>query len=275
MSSYFDKNLIDLLPDIYRENDETGDLETFLKIPAATFDEIKHLIDRFPEIFDVDRCEDRFLPFLGEIVGHRFDPLTSTAVQRRLIREAIEIYRRKGTIPAVGRSLSAVGWQGRIDETFHKALRLNRRSTVGRAKLPGMIYSLGVYRIESDNIVQGIRSGLDFHHPAGTRVFFLQWLSSLLSMASDFEAVIKKVVECVCLEHLHETYVVNHNALNNRLSPDAQKQDLGLVADHPRHHANAGCGTCRGLHFPLAWAQAAIPPEYGEPQRPAAAEPVD
>ncbi|MBT8340730.1 MAG: hypothetical protein HKP58_12520 [Desulfatitalea sp.] len=228
MSSYFDKNLIELLPALYRESDETGDLETFLKIPAATLDEIKLLIDRFPEIFDVDRCEDRFLPFLGEIVGHCFDPFTDTAVQRRLIREAVEIYRRKGTIPAVGRSLNAVGWQGRIEETFRKALRLNRRSTVGRAKLPGMIYSLGVYRIESDNIVQGVRAGLDFHHPAGTKVFFLQWLSSLLSMESDFEAAIKKVVEGVCLGHLHETFVVNHNALNTDYHLTRKNKTWGL-----------------------------------------------
>ncbi len=215
MSSYFEKKLIDLLPSLYRERDETGDLETFLKIPATNLDELKLLADRFPEIFDVDRCEDCFLPFLGEIVGHRFDPFSDAAVQRRLIREAVEIYRRKATIPAINRSLTDIGWQGRIDETFRTALRLNRRSTVGHAKLPGMIYSLGVYRIESDNIVQGLRSGLDFHHPAGTKVFFLQWLYSLLSMESDFNAVIKKVVERVCLGHLHETFAVNHNALNS------------------------------------------------------------
>ncbi|MCC7556621.1 MAG: hypothetical protein KO254_11035 [Methanoculleus marisnigri] len=214
MSSYFEKKLIDLLPPLYRERDETGDLETFVKVPASSLDDLKLLADRFPEIFDFDRCEDRFLPLLGEIVGHRFDPLSDAAKQRRSIREAIEIYRRKATIPAIGRSLTDLGWQGRIDETFRKALRLNRRSIVGRAKLPGLIYSLGVYRIDSDNIVQGIRPGLVFHHPAGTKVFFLQWLYSLLSMESDFQAVIKKVVERVCLGHLHETFVVSHNALN-------------------------------------------------------------
>lgn len=214
MSSYFEKKLIDLLPPLYRERDESGDLDAFLKVPAASLDELKGLAERFPEIFDIGRCETRFLPFLGGIVGHCFDPTVNTSVQRRLIREAVEIYRRKGTIPAIGRSLVDIGWEGRIEETFHKALRLNRRSVVGRAKLPGLIYSLGVYRIDSDNLVQGVRDALPFHHPAGTRVFFLQWLYTLLSMESDFEAVIKKVVERVCLGHLHETFVVNHNALN-------------------------------------------------------------
>ena len=119
MASYFEKKLIDLLPPLYRERDGSGDLQALLNVPAASLDELKELIDRFPELFDVDRCEDRFLPFLGEIVGHRFDPLADAQTQRKLIREAVEIYRRKGTIPAISRSLTDIGWQGGIEETFH------------------------------------------------------------------------------------------------------------------------------------------------------------
>ena len=64
MSSYFEKKLIDLLPPLYRERDESGDLDAFLKVPAASLDELKVLAERFPEIFDVGRCEEMFLPFL-------------------------------------------------------------------------------------------------------------------------------------------------------------------------------------------------------------------
>ena len=85
----------------------------------------------------MDRCEERFLPLPAEVVGHRFAPLKDAARQRRLIREAVEIYQRKGTIPAIRRSLVEIGWEGRIEETFRKALRLNRRSVVGRASGSG------------------------------------------------------------------------------------------------------------------------------------------
>jgi len=61
MASYFEKKLIDLLPPLYRERDGSGDLQALLNVPAASLDELKELIDRFPELFDVDRCEDRFL----------------------------------------------------------------------------------------------------------------------------------------------------------------------------------------------------------------------
>ncbi len=214
MGTYFDKKLIELLPPLYEREDESGDLQTFLTVPSVTLDEIKELIDRFPELFDVEQCDERFLPYLARIVGWSFDPTRDSATQRRAIREAVEFYRRKGTIPAIRRSLTDIGWEGNIEETFRQALRLNRRSVMNHARLPGLIYSLGVYRIEQDNVIQDIRDALEPHHPAGTRVFFLQWLYSVLSMETDFEAFIKKVAQRVCLGHLHETFVVNHNSLN-------------------------------------------------------------
>ena len=214
MAPYFEKKLIELLPPLYRERDATGDLEAFLGIPAAALDELKEHIDRFPDLFDVDRVEARFLPLLGEIVGHRFDPLSDADTQRREIREAIETYRRKGTLPAIGRALADHGWRGRIEETFRQALRLNRRAVVGRSKLPGSIYSLGAYRVESDTVIPGLRGRLAFHHPAGTRAFFLQWLALLMSVGVEVEALSKERVRRIALGHLHETFVLGNNTLN-------------------------------------------------------------
>ena len=148
------------------------------------------------------------------MVGHRFDPLTDAETQRREIREAIEIYRRKGTLPAIGRALAEDGWSGRIEETFRQALRLNRRGVVGRSKLPGRVYSLGAYRMISDTVAPGLRERLAFHHPAGTRVFFLQWLALVMSAESEVEIFSKEQVRRIGLGHLHETFVVGHNALN-------------------------------------------------------------
>ena len=215
MDAYFEKKLVELLPPLYRERDETGDLESFLKVPAATLDELKELMDRLPELFDVERCEHRWLPYLGEVVGHRFDPRGDADRQRRQIREAIEIYRHKGTLPALGRALIDLEWRGRIEETYRQALRLNRRSVVGRAKLPGTIFSLGAYRVESDHVVPGLRDGLRFHHPTGTRAFFRQWLILLLSLELGAEPLTARQIQRVCFGQVHETFVVGRNALNS------------------------------------------------------------
>ena len=145
---------------------------------------------------------------------HRFDPLADAEPQRWEIREAIEIYRGKGTLPAIGRSLADHGWRGRIEETFPQALRLNRRAVVGRSKLRGSIDSLGAYRVESDTVIPGLPDRLSFHHPAGTRAFFMQWLALLMSVESDVEVLSKERVRRIGLGHLHETFVLGNNALN-------------------------------------------------------------
>src|SRR5512145_803180 len=99
MAQSFETRLLDLLPPLYRLRDESGDLAAFLRVPGASLDELKELIDRFPLLFDVDRCEERWLPLLSALVGLPFDPRRSPAENRRRIREAVPLYRRKGTIP--------------------------------------------------------------------------------------------------------------------------------------------------------------------------------
>ena len=45
MTGYFAKLLFDLLPPLYRIHDETGDLASFLQVPAASLDNFKDLIE--------------------------------------------------------------------------------------------------------------------------------------------------------------------------------------------------------------------------------------
>ncbi len=213
--AYFEDKLLDLLPPIYRERDESGDLRAFLAIPAATLNEVKRLIDALPSIWNVDACDPRFLPVLSAAVGYSFDPTRDPDVQRREILEIIEQYRRKGSIPAIRRALINVGWQGEIEETFRSALRLNRRSVITRAKLPGELYSLGVYRIGSRNIAPVIRETLSSQHPAGTRVFFLQWLLSQDSMEDDFIALLRRTVALHSTGRIRDAFIVGRRLLNS------------------------------------------------------------
>lgn len=215
MADWFQNNLTDLLPPLYEHKDESGDLRSLLSLPAGTLDEIKEAIDRFPDIFDVERCDERFLPLLAYLVGHRYDGTDTPENQRRLIREAVEIYRRKGTIPAIDRSLASIGWEGQIEETFRSTLRLNSRSRLSSAKLPGNVFSLGVYRVHSLNLAEGVRDALSFHHPAGTRAFFLQWLATFLEIGADLEFQNAAHVRSVVLAFLDETFVLGRSRLGS------------------------------------------------------------
>ena len=170
--SDFSMRLMDLLPSVYREHDTEGDLAAFLGVPGATLDEIQEHIDRMPRAWDVDQCEPRYLPLLAALVGVELNTRQDTASQRRAIREAVEGYRKKATLPAIRRALERIGWEGSVEETSRETVRLNRHATLNRHRLPGEMYSLGVYRLVSETRVAGIRAALAPHHPAGTRCFF-------------------------------------------------------------------------------------------------------
>ncbi len=130
MTTPYAERLMDLLPPVYRERDN-GDLAAFLGIPGATLDEVESHVDQIASIYDVDACDPRFLPFLAALVGLTFDPRRDTDRQRREIREAVETYRRKGTVAAMLFAAERAGWQGRIEETFQHTCRLNRRARGG------------------------------------------------------------------------------------------------------------------------------------------------
>ena len=215
MSDWFKDNLLGLLPPLYEHNDEAGDLRTFLSLPAGTLDELKQAIDDFPTIFDVDHCDERFLPLLAKLVGLEVDGTCSPDCQRRRVREAVEIYRRKGTTPAIERDFDALGWQGELQETFRSALRLNARSRLSKAKLPGLVFSLGVFRVLCLNQTEGLRDALVFHHPAGTRCFWLQLLLEWIEGGAMLDFGHANAVRRIVLAFLDETFVLGRSSLGS------------------------------------------------------------
>lgn len=168
----FQERLQALLPDLYLLEDLTGDLHTLLQLIGMTLDELQVAIAGVPALASVADCSPEFLPFLAALVGVTYDPTVDPTPQRRGIREAIERYRRIGTLSALRRDLVALGWLGQIIETHRFVLRLNTRATLNRQKLPGARYNLGIYGVTGvDPDDDAIREILDRHQPAGT----LRW----------------------------------------------------------------------------------------------------
>ena len=215
--SWFDTHLVDLLPSVWRERDTTGDLAAFLKIPAATLDEFKNRVDALPSVFDVDDCDPAFLPLLAALIGWPLDPDANADVQRRALRETVEFYRRKGTIPAIVRSLENIGWRGGLFETFRAMLRTNRRARLNAFRLAGTVFNQGVYRVESDNIVPGVRTALAPHHPAGARVFFLQRMDGAEDAGQDAEAGFRHASRRGTFARQYEDFILNDTGLNSPL----------------------------------------------------------
>ncbi|OPZ87276.1 MAG: Phage tail protein (Tail_P2_I) [bacterium ADurb.Bin429] len=159
-----------LLPDLYLLEDTRNDLRALLGILGPTLDDLTAKIAGLPSLASVDVCPPDFLTFLAGLVGVTYDPTLDPAPQRRDIREAIERYRRIGTLAGLRRDLLALGWQGEIIETHRQVLRLGTRGRLNRQKLPGQRYNLGIYGVTgvapSDDAIHAV---LERHHPAGTR----------------------------------------------------------------------------------------------------------
>jgi phage tail-like protein len=162
--------LAELLPDLYLLEDARNDLQALLQILGPTLDEITAKIAGVPSLVAVDECPPDFLPWLAGLLGVAYDTTLDPAPQRRAIREAIEQYRRLGTLGGLHRDLQALNWQGEIIETHRQVLRLGTRGRLNRQKLPGHRYNLGIYGVTGvapDDMA--ILAVLAQHHPAGTR----------------------------------------------------------------------------------------------------------
>jgi phage tail-like protein len=98
---------LDFLPDLYRETShnetaahyaqEVDFIGRFLKIFEQTFEPAVHSFDALWAYLDPLTAPQAMLPFLAHWVGWNPEPDWELANQRRLIRQAIDLYRWRGT----------------------------------------------------------------------------------------------------------------------------------------------------------------------------------
>lgn len=98
---------LNFLPNLYREADRDQSLTKpateidligrFLKIFEQAFEPAVHSLDAMWANLDPLTAPEAMLPFLAHWVGWKIDPSWELAPQRRLIRQAVELYRWRGT----------------------------------------------------------------------------------------------------------------------------------------------------------------------------------
>lgn len=100
LTDFFQTKLFDYIPSPLRHDDqESGDLRSFIKILGLSMDEIKSLIDQFTDIFNLDRCDPKYFDVLAALLGFPLNKLDSIELQRFQLKNAVEFWKRKGTIP--------------------------------------------------------------------------------------------------------------------------------------------------------------------------------
>lgn len=86
-----------MLPRYNRRADVTGDLRRLVSCFQEVTDGQLAQIDRFPDLFDIERAPDPFLDTILQDLGNPFAFDLDTIGKRRLASVLVEMYRQKGT----------------------------------------------------------------------------------------------------------------------------------------------------------------------------------
>lgn len=121
VSVYNRRFLSDLLPRIH---DGNPDLDSFLVPFNIILRENLVRISRFRDLIYWDRCPEKFLPHLASNFGFELiDIKYATETERRqLLKNVIEIYRKKGTLDSIRALIEPLGFSVSMTEVFYQWL---------------------------------------------------------------------------------------------------------------------------------------------------------
>jgi phage tail-like protein len=90
-----------MLPKHNRRDDQTGDLSRFIACLQEVTDLLLADIDRWPDIFDLERAPEPFVDLILRELGNPFPFELDTMAKRRLASVLVEMYRQKGTAKGI------------------------------------------------------------------------------------------------------------------------------------------------------------------------------
>ncbi|MHC5059133.1 MAG: phage tail protein I [Planctomycetota bacterium] len=186
MSKPYADHLFDGLPAEYRGRDRAGFLQRLLRLFGDALAELEDKIDGIHDHLSPERVPPEFLPWLSSWVALTLDETWPVEKRRRLIREALELYRWRGTIRGIRRFVEIyTGLVPDIVEPFKTFWRVGVRSTVGedtRVSAPGLdphCFSVIVNSFEelTAREKQKVIDIVQREKPAHTKVIHYGWVA--------------------------------------------------------------------------------------------------
>ena len=90
-----------MLPKHNRRQDTTGDLRRFIACLQEVTDLLLADIDRFAELYDIERAPESFVELILRDLGNPFAFELDVGAKRRLAASLVDMYRLKGTAPGI------------------------------------------------------------------------------------------------------------------------------------------------------------------------------
>ena len=90
-----------MLPKHNRRDDQTGDLFRFIACLQEVTDLLLADVDRWPDIFDLERAPEAFVDLILRDLGNPFRSSSTRWAKRRLASVLVEMYRQKGTAKGI------------------------------------------------------------------------------------------------------------------------------------------------------------------------------
>lgn len=117
------KYLYELLPHTYKVGDETTDytLRRYIEALNGGFGTVMREAQEIVNLIDVERVPERFLPYIANMCGIEFDNDIDTDLQRKILVNIVDIYKRKGTkevIKFVAREITGIDADAREGHHF-------------------------------------------------------------------------------------------------------------------------------------------------------------
>ena len=97
-------SFVDYLPEIYKEGQEKDCFfQRFMGIFQSIYTDLEDKIDFTPLRFDVDRTSREFLDWIGDWLSVRYADIWGEKKLRKIIKEAVKIYKLKGTKKSISK----------------------------------------------------------------------------------------------------------------------------------------------------------------------------
>lgn len=140
---YYADRLWNLLPEIYRIDDEEGALRELCERVGAQMAVVRRSIDRLWDDQSIETCDDWVVPYIGDLFGTNLVSGLDARGRRLDVANTIYYRRRKGTVTALEQLAGDVtGWNVRVVEFFRRLHRTRH----------GLDPEIGVAEAASDRI---------------------------------------------------------------------------------------------------------------------------